>query len=369
MLYIGLILLVFLGKFIAEMTNLWFGLAFFIAAAGSFIYQGIKNVKADPIHYALRTLFGKRTKKVKKEGYRFFALNPWVEGFIPVKMTKINQDFSPEDVRTPDRAELDITAALTFTPDENELIDYLNAGGEQGVKNILDDIVPERIRQWAISTEEGPQDFMEARGMSGEAIAMLLKAIIGENLTEIPDYAQSIPTTLWLKFFPKPRILTKKKDIDTAGQNWEKVNDLFWKLSPEQRIELREAVEKRREEINAARIGNGIFYPAKTGLGIKINRLNVPLIKEKGELAKAAELEAIEIQQRKSEVYEVDTDILKANQLMEAAKKAEQPLSFQDAYRVILEWKTAREGHGFTIPGVSPAIIELARTLLGRRDK
>ncbi len=367
MLYIGLILLALLGLIISSITNLWFGLAFFVASSAGFIYQGIAYITADPPHYAIVTIFGKRTKKIKKEGYRFFALRPWVEGYIEKKVTKINQDFAPEDVRTPDRAELQIIAALTFTP--TDLVEYANAGGEEGVKNIFDDIVPERIREWAFSSDEGPQTWLEARGASEEATAILLKAIVGEGLTEIPDYAQSIPTAIWLKYFDKPRKKPiKKKEIETAGENWEKVDAIFNELSIDQQTDLRTAVEKRRKEIKDARGGNGNFT-TKALLGVTINRLNVPVIREKGELAKAAELEVVKQQQRKGEVFEVDTDIIKAKQLMAAAEEVNEPLNFENAYRITLEWKAAREGHGFTIPGISPVIIGLAQTLLGRRDK
>ncbi len=366
MIFSAFVLIVFLliGGVIGLWSNFWYGLAFFLASSSIFIYQGLQYIPASPPHKGAVTFLGERTGEVKKEGWRFFPFYPYLYGFIPVKVEKINQDFKPENVRTPDRAGLDIQASVTFTP--TDLIEYINAGGEQGVKNILDDIVPERIREWAFSEDEGPQDWQEAQGSREDAIAVLLKAIVGESLTQIPEYAQVFPTTVWLKYFDSPRKkIIKKRDIDAAGENWEKIERFYESLSLEEQEELKDAIDKRRIEVNQARSGNGKF--SKSILGITINRLNIPKIEVRGEVAKTADLEAQEIQERKGEIFEVNTDVLKAHQLMNAAKEKGESLTLQDAYRIIMEWKTTREGHGFTIPGISPAITQLAQVLLGRR--
>ncbi len=278
----------------------------FVFLIGGFFLQGLRKIPAQPPHKGILIIFGKRVPKIKNEGWRFFPLYPWGYGFIPINVTKVNQDLEPEDVRTPDLAELSVPISLTWTPDKEDadnLMEFLNSGGTEGVKEILDDMVAERVRIWAIAADEGAQKLQDAIKAQDLAVKILIEHIAGESLTD-------------------------------------------------------DAIRKIRQ-------GNGL--QAIPSLGIVLNRLNVKQIKPKGDLAKAAELEVKEEQERRGELYEVETDLRKAKQLVQAATEAGETLSTQDAFRVIMEWKTTREGRGFTIPGVSPAIVEIAKAFLGRR--
>jgi len=148
------------------------------AIFGAFVLQGLRKIPANPPHKAIVTRFGKRTAEVKDEGWNFFPFYPYWHGYILVNVIKVNHDLPPQLVRTPDMAELEIPISLTWTPinnavakDENGqvvfelkdgLTNFLNAGGEKGVKEILDDIVRERLREWAMSDTEGPLTWIEA---------------------------------------------------------------------------------------------------------------------------------------------------------------------------------------------------------------
>lgn len=356
------------------LIGLFLGGIFFVV--GAFVLQGLRKIPADPPHKAVVTIFGKRVQQVKDEGWRFFPVCPWWYGFILVNVTKVNQDLPMQTVRTPDRAELNIPISLTWTPayeiwektPEGEtkrespdlLIQYLNTGGEKGVKTILEDIVHERLREWAFSQEEGPQDWIQAMAAREEAIAILLKAILGEELTPV---RAPFPTSVLLKYFATPQIPPNEHEEKRYGKNWEKITTDF-SSNTDQKEETRKAVEERRTAIRRARQGNGHF--ACPQLGILINRLNVGEIKPLGELAKAAETEAKEQQERKGEVFEIETDLIKARQLVEAADKAGEKLSLGDAYRIVMEWKATREGRGFTIPGLAPEIARVAQKFFGR---
>lgn len=352
---------------IAAITNAWIGAGFFVTAFGSFIYQGLQQIPADPPHVGVLTVLGERTRLVKKEGWRFFPFYPWWHGRILVKVAKVNQDLKEQIVRTPDLAELTIPVSITWTPDKDNaenLIEFLNSGGESGVKTILEDIVRESLREWAFSHDEGPQTWQEAMEARYEAVAMLLKAILGEELTPI---RLPFKTASLLRYFttPRPRPTTKKEK-ELCGENWENVKSVFEKLSEEERKEIQAAAEERRVAILDARQGNGKFV--KPQLGIILNRLNIDEVKPKGELATAAEKLVKEEQERRGEVFEVETDVLNAQQLVDAATKvAGQAITFEEAYRITMEWKTTREGHGFTVPGIAPAVTRLAEAILGRR--
>lgn len=289
------------------------GLVFLV---GAYILWGFRKIPAQPPHVALITIFGKRQKKLKEEGWRFFHLYPYWYGYIKINVTKVNQDLPKQTVRTPDLAELEIPISVTWTPawkikevvaeHETErkspeyLIEYLNSGGEAGVRTILEDIIRERLREWSISSEEGPQDFKTAMGAREEAVAVLLKAILGEELERIPS---EIPTSVLLKYFPhKDESRFAGQEMQSWQKKWKRIYDGY---SDERKIEIERAVERRRREIKMARQGNGWFK--KSQLGIILNRLNVGEIKptEGSRLSKAMELEVAEDRERIGETLEL----------------------------------------------------------------
>lgn len=293
---------------IAEMSNLWFGFGFFLSIFGAFLLQGLRKIPADPPHKGVLTVFGKRCYVVKNEGWHFFPLYPWWHGVILVNVTKVNQDLSEQLVRTPDLAELKVPVSLTWKPmiKTNEkgkggLIEFLNSGGEKGVKTILEGIVRERLREWAISSSEGPQTWQEAIAAKEEATAILLQAICGDELKQIPS---DIPTSILLKalgsFHKKPN----KIEAEIWGKEWELVKEKVNSLPDADRKKLMTALEERLKQIARARQGNGDFKLPQ--LGIVINRLNIGEIKPVGELAKAAELEVKEACEREAETTELN---------------------------------------------------------------
>jgi regulator of protease activity HflC (stomatin/prohibitin superfamily) len=209
------------------------------------ILQGIRKIPADPPQVALVTFLGKRIKRVKREGWRFFFGYPYIFSYIPISIQKVNQDFVPQETRTPDNAEIKVPISITWQPNyqkPKDLINFIDSGGSEGVKNILQDIVSERIRQWARSLKEGPQTWEEAQASSAEATQVILETIIGDQVTA--------------------------------------------------------------EGMDECRRGNGRFY--LHSLGIVINRLNVGQIDSLGAVKEAAEKAAKEEQERKAEIIELE---------------------------------------------------------------
>jgi regulator of protease activity HflC (stomatin/prohibitin superfamily) len=238
----------------------WITVVVFVFVVSGLIIKGLRRVPADPPHKAVVTRFGKRTGEVWDEGWHFFFLYPWITGAVLVNMTKKNQDLTPRDVRTPDMAEIEIMVSLTFQPEPQKLIEYLNSGGESGVKSILEDIVEETVREFAANPNQSPYTWEDAIKMKREFLAQIVLAVTGK------DPATLTPT-----------------EIDEMAR------------------------ELRR--------GNG-----KTNietLGIVLNRVNVTNIRPKGKLAEAAEQVAKEKRERDGEVVELEhvakqTEILAA---------------------------------------------------------
>jgi hypothetical protein len=159
-----------------------------IGVVGIIVYRGLVQIPASPPSVAVVKVLGKRQNRVKGEGWRFFFGYPFIMDFVLVNRSNINVDFSTEEVRTPDNAELDIQISLTFHPDyqnSESLNVYLDNNGDIGVKNTLKDIVSQSVLQWARSNAEGPQTWEEAQGEVLEATEVILQKILGvEKLTE-----------------------------------------------------------------------------------------------------------------------------------------------------------------------------------------
>jgi len=265
----------------------------------------LKKIPADPPHLGLVTFRGKRTEEVKEEGWQFLApFFPVLYDVILINVERKNQDLPAETVRTPDLAQLEIPISMTWTPGSPKeedngkfLINYLNNGGENGVKAIIADIVQERVREWAFAENEGPKTFQEAIGAKGDAVAILIKAIAGEDLERIPS---SIPTKILSNYFEEKTPTDNEKDW---GENWEKVKEI---LDEENEITVEMAIEERKKIIQKIKVGNGT-QPVEQ-LGITFNRLNIKdiIIKPGSQLEIAAEKKVTEEREKDAEKTELD---------------------------------------------------------------
>lgn len=257
----------------------------------------LKKIEADPPHLGVITVLGQRKNKIKKEGWRL--LIPFFYDVLKVNVVKKNQDLPAETVRTPDLAELRIPISLTWTPHTEHLIEYLNSGGEEGVKNILSDIVRERVRAWAMDSLEGPQTFEQAIGSREEAVELLIKAVAGTELGKIPS---CIPTAILFKYFNEPQVQPTPEEKKIWGKNWKNVEEI---LQKEDKAAIEKAIKKRKNQVKEIQRGNGA--QAVPQLGIMLNRLNIGdiLIKEGTELETAAGKEVKEKKERDAEIVEL----------------------------------------------------------------
>jgi len=316
------------------------GLLFFLV--GALFLQGLKKITVDPPHKAVVTKRGERQKVKEKEidketgkekivytltlykneGWRFFFLCPYWYGYIEVDVTRKNPDFPIQSVRTPDMGEIDIPLTITYTPDHDHLIEYLNNKGEKGVEDILEDIVRQRLREWAIAAEEGPQTWEDAMKAREEAVLVLAKAILGDELPRIEKkegiYSE-VPTSIWFKHFyysaftedkqPLKYLDEEEEDFERRRKEWGKWKELIKKEETEVETEektsyMKEQIEKRKNEVDTLRRGNG--DKKIKHLGIILNRLNLGEFKIKGKLAEAAELRAKEKREMMAEKFELD---------------------------------------------------------------
>ena len=222
------------------------GAGIFIFVVGGILLQGLVNVPANPPHRGVSTFLGQRYPDVLSEGWHIRLGYPWLYGLVLVNVERKNLDFEPENVRTPDTAELKVPISVTYTPTSRNLLAFLNTGAEAGVENILRDIAGEAIREWASSADHGPKTWREAYGAHAEALPVVVNALVG----------RAVATSL------------------------------------------------NTDELARMRSGNGALE--SVALGITLNRVNITQIQVLGKLAEAAEQQAIEEAQRAGEIVERD---------------------------------------------------------------
>jgi hypothetical protein len=326
---------VFLGGLlrILKITNpviFWIELVVFLIFAVLFIYYSIRIIPADPPHKGVLVFLGRRQNIVLFEGWCFLPFYPIVFDIIKVDVTKNNEDLPEQVVKTPDLADLGFQISLTWAAGswtENKerqaelLIAFLNSGGKEGVKRIYEDVIRDRLRVWAFSTEEGPSNWQEATGAKDEAIAMLVKAILGDD---IPPISSDIPTTVLLRYFSVPRKgpleYQKEKwgEQTEEGNEWQGLEAELNKMTPEGLDNLKNAVKERQEIVAKIKRGNGNFV--NTNLGITINRFTINNVVLKGRVAEAVESRVREKEEREAEKTEMSGVIARIQELNREGK-------------------------------------------------
>lgn len=302
--------MIVLSILIGGATALPFGIGVFFSLALAFLGQGLLTIPATPPSVGLVTFLGRRTELIIGEGLRFLPFRDILFGAIIIKVQKMDFDLDPQGVRTPDLATLKIKVSTTLVPDQKNLVAYLNAGGETGVKNILDDIIQDRIRGWALSPSEGPSGFMEAMGAQSEAVAVLLEAITS-LLPLFPD----VPSATLLRFFSSPPLPPSVYEAGMWGRDWVGLRDKLSLLSSDERAALERSVAERRELIRAARSGScGATIPS---LGVVVKRLTLGEMTASGVVVTAAEKVMKEVEEQKSEAIELAHVLRELKKLMD----------------------------------------------------
>lgn len=317
-------------------TNLWIALALALALAVLSVWNGIAKVPANPPHKAVLTFCGRRLPGVLNEGWNWVPIRPLLFSLILIKVEKVNRDFPPQRVRTPDKAEISVSASVTFIPgiagDPQSYITYLNSGGEVGVGRILGDTVEDRVKTWAASNKEGPADWPEAQMMRDDAHSVLAHSLLGEALVRVGG---PIPTSTLLRYFSVPQMAPTAYDASprngwaTGGEdwNWNGLDAIISNFSVEAQAELRRRVTQRRQEVKALREGRGRF--GIESLGITILRFSVNEVRVEGEVARAAELQEKERREQDADKTEIENISARVKALMNEHPKLDVNAAFE----------------------------------------
>lgn len=260
--------------------------------SGVIIITGIFYIPNKPPHIGVITVWGKRTNNCLDEGFNFLPLRGIVYNFILVNVLKKNIDFGEQTLITPkDNVTTKVESAISYTPDKDNIINYLNIGEEAGIQHMIEDIQEEKLRNWSRSTTEGPQKWEELISAKDEAIKIIISEICG---TELPD-----------------------EDVKKIHQGHGK-----WQIE---------------------------------SLGIVLNRYNLTKMEPFGEVYESSIELQKEKKQRKSEEYEVNTNMQKAKLLKRAIEKSlkesGEKISLSECFNNIMKWQMLKEGKGFIYEG------------------
>lgn len=305
-----------------------------------YLWYGFKTVSADPITAAVMQLFGNYTGGLKGPGLRFYP-----PGFssVDINVTLTNKDISLE-TRVTDRSAIRMEVGITFKPNVkngDEAVNFIRAGKEIGVFNIFSDVVSTAIRQWATSPEEGPATWMDAVSSREEALVVLLQAVNGnailgnsdEQIEKARAILQRIGVPLVILYKRKTFPKKEPNEIEAAqwggkwkgndhkdgkNQDWEIYRDRVSGLSTEEDSTLEISLGCVREHLRTARQGNADI--AIKDLGVILTRLNIKEVQPLGDVAKAAEKQAKEEQDRLGEITELNHVAERIKTLSERAK-------------------------------------------------
>ena len=287
--------------FVSEPAWLWIFLSvIFFGSAIVFFKTQLKTVPAsNPTSRAVVTYWGKRYAYVLDEGDWFTAnFLPFRIDFIVVPIENQNLDFVYTHIRCKDESapgtddepvgkgkeraggSVEVEVSVTFVADTENLIKHITAGGISRSENknpetrtlihdIVHDMLGEAVRQ------EGRNRTWERMTFSQKAlIGIILEKLIGEKIPGMPEK--------WVDF---------NEDGEEAGIL---------------RTYLEETLVNGVSDIH--------------DLGIKIKRINVVRVEPDGPLAEAANLSAIEKQERIAELVQTRASIEQGELYVEASK-------------------------------------------------
>jgi regulator of protease activity HflC (stomatin/prohibitin superfamily) len=291
-----------------------------------YLWYGFRTVSADPVTAAVMQLFGNYSGGLKGPGLRFY---PPGYSSVDINVTLTNRDIMVE-TRVTDRSLIRVEIGITFKPntkDGDETVNFIKAGKEAGAFNILNDVVSTAIRQWATSPEEGPATWVDAVASREEALVVLLQAVNGNAIlgnsdeeiekTRIILQRIGIPLVILYKrkTFPRKKpneieaaqwggMWNGKNHKDGKDRDWEIYEDRIAGLSTGEIVTLETSLKCVREHLRTARQGNADI--AIRDLGVILTRLNIKETQPLGEVAKAAEKQAKEEQERLGEITELN---------------------------------------------------------------
>lgn len=331
---------------------------------------GKKNVPASkPASKAVLTFWGNRTGRwigptpiILDEGdHLVMPYWPFKIDLIPFSVTKVNRDEIPVmdiicksetiegqgDGGLGAGGRVNVYYSYTFIPDTEHperIIDYVNSDYADGVAQIIEDRAAEVLRQ------SGRDNTWEQLQFSSDKLtAMVLVKLSGEKPIAL-EIDPSDPNGK--KTFRDHKGKPKEATIDVPGE-------------PEPVPLVKEVEDCTVDEIDyfLDKIHENHGYTDVQDLGIIILRFNIEKVELTGTLKTVAEKAVTEQEERRAEVYEIDTELKQAQKLYDKYKEVGSSKTMEDCVMEIRRRKVQREGKSvqtFEIPGLVEAAGAIA---------
>jgi len=247
-----ILLALIFGTLISLLGRQWYWAAGIGIGMIFFILISLQKILARPPHVGLIMIWGQRIPKILKEGWHLCApYPPFMYTFTGILMEKQNVDLNFSGIRCKARnqknkkekqekseispyagGEISVDVLYAYAPDRqgDKLIDFIDAGGHEGVQKIVKDLIEETVRE--LGGEYSWEEFTFSRKkLRNEA----LKKLTGKEIKKYEEEAD----------------LAKNGFSDIRG-----LGIRFWKFNIGNVIEmgkLHEAAEKTAVELQERR--------------------------------------------------------------------------------------------------------------------
>ncbi|MCE9517748.1 hypothetical protein K8Q96_01960 [Candidatus Nomurabacteria bacterium] len=155
--------------------------------------SGIVKVPNQPPSIGVVTKWGSRSWATEnghniavyiKEGLGWLFLKGIMYDVIYVNIAKKEIDFGEQILTTKDKATTKVFCSMSYVPNKQYIINYMNYGKEEGVKNQMINIKEEQLRIWSQMQVPGPQNWTDLLKAKEDATKIILEAICKRILTD-----------------------------------------------------------------------------------------------------------------------------------------------------------------------------------------
>lgn len=300
----------------------------FIGLGYKYCYSEVPG--APQVHRGIYMWMSRRTHTEFDEGP--VILFPGIEELFLVDMSKRELNVEVEKGFTKGKSSMRVRTQVVWQPDEDRLPEFVQTGEDDGVEGLATDYIKEAVRAFLITT---------------------------------PNWSTTnTRKVLQITGVKEGKLVHEPLEEAYQTEPWEHAMTLRPELFPELVTAVTgTAVKMERKDF--LKVG----CPDQFHWGIRFIDIILPTILPTGKTEEAADRRAEEVQEREAELYETQTEVAQAAQLIDRAKESGITMTFPEAYQIIVDYKTAREGQGYTFPGFPQALAGFSQTLSAILEK
>jgi len=156
-----------------------------VAISGIIAISGMFTIPNDPPCVGLVIKAGARTNEVYHEGLGFLLLRGILNDIFLIDVSHKRVQLDEQILITRlDSVTTKIKASYSYYPDPDNLITFLDNGGEPGVKRMMNAMFLEKLRIWSRDPLKGPKTWEELHASSDKAKRNILSLIVDEEVSE-----------------------------------------------------------------------------------------------------------------------------------------------------------------------------------------